>query len=359
MRRGDIGVTSPVQGKQSAGYKSVGKCQRPIVVIDPCSGELQEVRCGSRLVRQCVSCSKIAQKDYQKIIESGFVEVDPRHYRFFLLTLTAPSFGVTHYVPGDGDRPRKCRCGRRHDSKGDAGLRGVAVDPETYDYAGCVQWNYGLGRLWDATRSRLSKEFAESAYVKVGEFQARGALHVHVLVRLPRTGERSADVAKSLLSVCRSVETREGLLWGQSAGDCQRVVTGETQDKVAFYMTKVLAYVTKDSMVLGHEVDLRAIDHFERLEMAARHMRCDRCRDWAEPCNGLAHRRWGARSSVMSKSRGSRRREGWSALRRLDLRERRVKFAQLAEKRDVALEVLARSVAEKNAAMRRSVAMLI
>lgn len=256
------------------------------------------------------------------------------------------------------DKPRKCRYGCKHDPRADSGLRGVAVDPDSYDYAGCVEWNYGLGRLWDATRSRLSKEFKGATYAKVGEFQARGALHVHVLVRMRRTIEPSARIAEAMFEACRSVETRDGLAWGRSAGDCQHVPVGETQDKVAFYMTKVLAYVTKDAMVLGGDIDVRAADHFRRLDSAARHMRCDRCKSWSEPCNGLAHRRWGARSSVLSKSRGSEKREGWSALRRLDLRERRAKFAQLAAKKNIALEVLARIVAEESAVLRSSVVMM-
>lgn len=70
-------------------------------MVDPITGELHGARCGSRLVRQCASCSKLAQKDYQKIIQSGFTDADPRLYRFFLLTLTAPSFGPIHYVPGE------------------------------------------------------------------------------------------------------------------------------------------------------------------------------------------------------------------------------------------------------------------
>ena len=280
-------------------------------------------------------------------------------YRLFFLTLIAPSFEPTHHVPKLGLGTRKCRCGDMHDPAEDAGLRGVAIDHDRYDYGGCVRWNYGLWRLWDATRSRLSKSFPEASYAKVGEFQARGALHVHVIIRLPLSSSAfGSGLCDDLLDTCRSVVTREGLSWGQSAGDCQRMKTGDNQEQLVYYMTKVLAYVTKDAVTDGGAVSPGVREHFARLDPAARHMHCDRCQDWAEPCGGLPHRRWGARSSVLSKSRESKTHEAWSSLRRMDLRERRINFARFAEGCKVAMEALAQLVAEQGVSVEEGAVML-
>lgn len=106
-------------------------------------GEVNTVRCGNRRPAVCPSCAKLARKDYQKLIASGFDDVDQQRYRFYFLTLTAPSFGAVHRVP-KSDRTgeiRKCRCGKLHDPLKDAGLRGVPIDLDEYDYAGCVRFN--------------------------------------------------------------------------------------------------------------------------------------------------------------------------------------------------------------------------
>lgn len=356
--KGDSGVTSSHVLPKRQEYRPVGACERPFPVVNADTGERQTVRCGSRLVRKCPSCAALARKDYKKLIESGFVDVDPALHRFYFLTLTAPSFGPTHHVPKSGDGNRKrCRCGVVHHSAADAGLRGVALDPRTYDYDGCVRWNYGLGRLWDATRSRLVKVFPRAAYAKVSEFQARGALHVHVMVRVPLAYVGRRDMAAALLDLTMSVSTRDGLAWGQQGGDCQLMRSVGAQGDSIGYMAKALAYVTKDEAMLAGVVDVRAREHFEHLDAAARDMPCDRCESWGERCGSLPHRRWGTRSSMLTRSRGSSApggRPSWSQLRRMDLHQRRIEFARRAERENVALETLARLVAEEAIAQKEN-----
>ncbi|MFK8907915.1 replication initiator, partial [Streptomyces sp. YS-3] len=101
-------------------------------------------------------------------------------------------FGPVHNRPATG----RCRCGHQHGE--DDPRLGTALDPERYDYAGAVLWNNHAGALWQrftiylrrevAKRAGLTQaEFAEHARVsfgKVAEFQKRGAVHFHAIIRI-------------------------------------------------------------------------------------------------------------------------------------------------------------------------------
>ncbi|SES23066.1 hypothetical protein SAMN05421870_112209 [Streptomyces qinglanensis] len=120
------------------------------------------------------------------------------HPRVFA-TFTAPSFGPVHNRPG----PRPCRCGRRHAS--DDPALGAPLDPERYDYESAVLWNAHAGMLWRRFTIHLRREIARRAgltqrelperarvsFAKVAEYQKRGAVHFHAVIRLdgPAGGE--------------------------------------------------------------------------------------------------------------------------------------------------------------------------
>jgi hypothetical protein len=122
-------------------------------------------------------------------------------------TLTAPGFGPVHTRDRHGRcRPRRdhptCEHGRplycfgRHDP--DDRRLGEALCADCYDYPGHVLWQWHAPELWRrftellytrlAHRIGLTKpEFREAAklsYAKVAEFQARGIIHLHFVVRL-------------------------------------------------------------------------------------------------------------------------------------------------------------------------------
>ncbi|WP_338696601.1 replication initiator protein RepSA [Streptomyces sp. Q6] len=157
------------------------------------------VACGNRRASRCPSCAWTYAGDTYHLIRAGLVGDDARditatvrdHPRVFT-TLTAPSFGPVHNRPERGT----CRCGTRH-TPDDPAL-GTALDPGTYDYAGAVLFNNLSGELWMRFVNRLRREIAaragitqrelsESArisYGKVAEFQKRGAIHFHAVIRL-------------------------------------------------------------------------------------------------------------------------------------------------------------------------------
>lgn len=316
----------------------VGPCSRPVRVVGK-DGQVQYVRCGSRRKKQCESCSHLAQGDYRRLLKAGYEELGSSidEYAFYLLTLTAPSFGAVHRVPKHGRSEVRCRCGKFHRADIDGPLRGVAVDLDSYRFDAAVQWNHNVGRLWNATNTRLKKRLPTLDYVKVSEWQLRGALHLHVILRIPRRdwqllvarlgsdeGGLEALVRKEVSDVVVDHQWR----WGTKALDIRKIRTGEDRKKAARYLAKALAYVTKDVAEDGEWArDWRAREHFDRLDCAARDMECDQCDGGSAACGRLCHRRWGARSSTMSKSRGGNDRRGWCDLRKMDLVIARRRFA--------------------------------
>ncbi|WTI46216.1 replication initiation protein [Streptomyces longwoodensis] len=155
--------------------------------------------CGNRRASRCPACARTYAGDTYHLIRAGLAGDDRRdipatvrdHPRVFA-TLTAPSFGPVHNRPDSGS----CRCGTVHTP--DAPELGTALDPTTYDYAGAVLFNNHAGQLWRRFTNRLRREIAARAgltqrelkeaarlsYGKVAEFQKRGAIHFHAIIRI-------------------------------------------------------------------------------------------------------------------------------------------------------------------------------
>ncbi|MFH8292557.1 replication initiator [Streptomyces sp. NPDC018059] len=156
------------------------------------------VACGNRRASRCPSCAWTYAGDTYHLIRAGLVG-DPakgtphtvrEHPRVFA-TLTAPSFGPVHNRPGN----RPCRCGTRHPE--DAPELGSPLNPESYDYAGAVLWNNHASDLWRFFTIYLRREIAKRAgltqkaareqsrlsFGKVAEYQKRGAVHFHAVIR--------------------------------------------------------------------------------------------------------------------------------------------------------------------------------
>ncbi|MFJ8022066.1 replication initiator protein RepSA [Streptomyces sp. NPDC096311] len=161
-------------------------------------GGMLRVACGNRRASRCPACAWTYAGDTYHLIRAGLTG-DPDkgtphtvrdHPRVFA-TLTAPSFGPVHNRPGN----RPCRCGQRHPE--DAPELGTPLDPTTYDYAGAVLWNNHASDLWRYFTIYLRREIAKRAgltqkdareqsrvsFGKVAEYQKRGAVHFHTVIR--------------------------------------------------------------------------------------------------------------------------------------------------------------------------------
>jgi len=301
-------------------HRRVGACQHPItatgrvVLVERGTGRILDdpntlvpadgrvaLRCRNRRVSVCPPCAALYKLDAYHLIAAGLhggkdtpaaVAARPRLF----VTLTAPSFGPVHLGPDRHGQPRACHprarralagrgCGRWH-SAGDP-MIGTPLDATGYDYTGQVLFNAHAGRLWArfvqqtrralATASGLPRHVAAAqvriVFAKVAEFQARGVVHLHAVVRLDgadgpgsqppvwATGtllERALRfaVARVLVGVPggRRVVVR-GLRWGQQIDIRPIAVDGGLSEiVVARYVAK---YATKAAEVAG--IDLGPI----------------------------------------------------------------------------------------------------
>ncbi|MFE2350391.1 replication initiator protein RepSA [Kitasatospora cineracea] len=162
-------------------------------------GRRLKVACGNRRASRCLSCARTYSADTYHLIRAGLAGDDSKgvpatvrqHPRVFA-TLTAPSFGPVHNRPDKG----VCRCGTVHPAG--APVLGTPLDPDAYDYAHAVLWNNHAPDLWRRftvylfrTLAKMAgltqrdfKEQAKVSFGKVAEYQRRGAVHFHAVIRL-------------------------------------------------------------------------------------------------------------------------------------------------------------------------------
>jgi hypothetical protein len=297
------------------------------------------VRCGNRREAHCPSCSREYRGDMYQLVYAGLAggrkgvpEAVAEHPRVFA-SLTAPSFGPVHGRPDD-DRP--CRCGRRHEP--DDPQLGAPIEPDSYDYQGAVLWNWHAPALWNRFTIELVRDLAAQAglserawrervrlaFVKVAEFQARGLVHYHAVIRLDGAADRASAPGRQVSprELCAAVHTAAGRahLHGD-AGDGQSVEVrfGDQLDTRVLASTddadinpgQVAAYVAKYSSKASHEQittrhsdpeqwrDKAVPDHLVRLASAALQL--------AERCGLRGLGRWvhmlGFRGHFVTKSR--------------------------------------------------------
>ncbi|WP_079062244.1 replication initiator [Streptomyces griseoruber] len=160
------------------------------------------VRCNNRRTTRCPACAEVYRRDTFQLITAGLrggkgtPEHVATHPRVFA-TFTAPSFGPVHNRPSSG---RPCRCGTHHDQEDET--LGTPLNPDTYDYDAAVLWNAHVGLLWRRFSIHLRREIAKRAglsqrhlrdharvsFAKVAEYQKRGAVHFHAVIRLDGPG---------------------------------------------------------------------------------------------------------------------------------------------------------------------------
>ena len=175
------------------------------------------VRCGNRRASRCPSCSHEYQGDMWHLLSAGVsggdkgVPESVSTHPLVFLTLTAPSFGAVHSSTRAGAQPRQCtvnaapglcehgrprRCTEHHDA--DDARIGQPLCPDCYDYERQTVWQWHCPELWRRFTIRLrrlvathlgmsekaSRDLLRVQFAKVGEYQKRGAIHLHALVRL-------------------------------------------------------------------------------------------------------------------------------------------------------------------------------
>jgi hypothetical protein len=241
------GVLGEVVDRAGHGYErwaelvaQAGYCHHPIRLAgrvehaDRATGEVRTVydserepdgvllkACGTRRESRCPSCAATYRADaYQLLVAGlkggkGVPETISEHPRLFV-TFTAPSFGRVHSRKAQGRLVLPCHpyrqgarcphglragCWHRHDE--DDPCLGEPLCPGCYDADAQVLWNALAPELWRRTRIYLERALARQlglsleelaglvriSYAKVAEFQRRGAIHFHAVIRLDAATE--------------------------------------------------------------------------------------------------------------------------------------------------------------------------
>src|SRR3954451_6761941 len=230
--------------------------------------------CGNRREAVCPSCARTYRGDAFQLVSSGMrggkgVPESVVGHPMVFLTLTAPSFGPVHSLRVVDGKARRCRprrkgevcphgvslaCGEVHDE--DDPRLGEPLCPRCFDYEHAVLWNALAPELWRYTSIQLQRELARLtgvsqnrlrvrvSYVKVAEFQRRGALHFHCVLRLDgrsETGELEAPAGEfgtrllidAATAAARHVsvrspdpESRDGRLPGLGPGQTREIRWG-------------------------------------------------------------------------------------------------------------------------------------
>ncbi len=364
-----------------------GYCRRPVRLsgdvehVDTSSGELRGQystdtepdgvilkACGTRRASRCESCARTYRYDAYHLIGAGLrggkgVSETVAGHPFLFVTFTAPSFGRVHsrreqagtvYPCHAGRLGEHCQHGRRlgcwhRHEEGDPAL-GLPLCPECYDYEAAVIWNAMAPELWRRTtisiaralarlagvpRSELSKVVRVS-YVKVAEFQRRGQVHYHAIIRLdgldaagevtmPPEGFTVELVVEAIRAAAAGTRAPipavatsgrvgpDAVGWGQQL-DIR--VIGESDgagelsaERVARYVAK---YATKAAETVGPALDrpIRSAQDLARLDLpdhAARLVRACWTLGGRPELAGLGLRRWahmlGYRGHFLTRSR--------------------------------------------------------
>jgi replication initiator protein RepSA len=307
--------------------EGAGGCTAPIrlvgnsATIDADTGEVLDtystrdepteyllVACGNRRASRCEPCARVYADDTFHLIRSGLVggrdiPSSVATHPIVFATFTAPSFGAVHTrVTNPNGVVKPCRprrdgpsCTLRH-PEGDS-LLGQALDSSDYDYAGAVLWNNRAGELWHMFMVYLRRNLAEMLgvsrsklpkvlrveYAKVAEYQTRGVVHFHAVIRLdgpegpdahPPIGVDTDVLREAIIKAARTsrivAPTAQGephrlLRWGTQL-DLRPVAmdTDWTDQKVARYIAK---YATKGAEAAGTvNRPLRGIKHLNRVK---------------------------------------------------------------------------------------------
>ncbi|WP_447586949.1 replication initiator [Microbacterium lacticum] len=314
---------------------STGYCHNPVrlvgssTTLDEASGEIFSeyssasepdgvtfTRCGNRRATRCESCSHEYKGDTWHMIMAGAaggmkeVPEEVAEHPMVFLTLTAPSFGAVHTTAVDRragvcehGKPTGCRC--HHDE--DDPQRGDAVCVECYDYVSHVVWQYHAPELWRRFTIRLRRELARSLgmtqraaagvvrlqFAKVAEFQRRGVVHFHAIIRLdglhpevpfpaPPAAVTSDHLVAAIESAVRATRVTATPLPGDSQGrmltwgkqfDVRPIVRREGLDgalsdrAVAAYIAKYATKATEDLEPTG-----AGRDHIKRIKSTVREL---------------------------------------------------------------------------------------
>jgi hypothetical protein len=310
-----------------AHVQSAAACTRPVRLagtvstVDARTGELVDTRrtadlpdaviykaCGNRRAAVCPACAEVYRADAYQLVLAGMrggkgIPDSVAGHPAVFATLTAPSFGLVHSqrrrTPDAAARPcrprrtpERCEHGRdltcRRTHTDDDPALGRPLCADCYDHSGQVVWNAHASELWRRTTIAINRTLTRHgrahggrvrlSFGKVAEYQRRGVVHYHALVRLDGVDPDDPDrvvpppdwasvfvlahavteaIGHTAFTTAPHAEHPDGWLigWGEvgKAADVRPVRTAAdhpiTREAVAAYLAK---YATKSTEATGH-----------------------------------------------------------------------------------------------------------
>ena len=294
------GCLQPVLLRGRADYIDGGTGElihRYTTVHEP--GGVLPIACKTRRVSRCPPCAEVYRADTYQLIHAGLtggkgIPATVADHPCVFVTLTAPSFGPVHARREKDGRVLACRP-RRKDKTCPHGIRlscsekhareddrlGEPLCPDCYDYAGAVLFNACAPELWRRFTITLRRTLARQAgltgqalaaqlrvsYAKVAEYQRRGVVHFHAIIRLdgpagpadaPAAWVTIALLTAAIDQAARAVSVTTPaapglparvLTWGRQLDIRPITTNGDVTDtKVAAYVAK---YATKAAECTG------------------------------------------------------------------------------------------------------------
>lgn len=172
-----------------------GACEQPSRVVCLVCSEWFPARCQSGRADRCVYCSTLKRGDLAAVVRSGVLPSSSGDSRVgalvALVTLTAPGADVLGWDQGCGHQAGEC--------SGSLGCR-VARVP-------LAAWHAGLAKRWSYFRQELRRALpgCDVQFCKSYELQARGAVHVHAVVRV-----EGVCTVRRFKAAVRAYRTRNG-----------------------------------------------------------------------------------------------------------------------------------------------------
>ncbi|GII89568.1 replication initiation protein [Sphaerisporangium siamense] len=310
-------LDDPSYDRWAAQIRRTGGCRQPINMrgtvlhIDPATGRrlhtytthtepggVLRLPCKTRRASRCPACAKTYRADTYQLIRAGLtggkgVPASVSEHPCLFVTLTAPSFGPVHTRREQGGKVSLCHprrdaspcphgrvisCTARHTA--DDPQLGEPLCPDCYDYTGSVLFNASASLLWarfaDALRRRLATAGGLSlrelpghlvlSFAKVAEYQRRGVVHLHAVIRLdgpngptspppawattdllPTAVQGAAPAVSVRISTTQDEPVRI-LRWGRQLNIRPITAGGLSEQSVAAYIAK---YATQAAECVG------------------------------------------------------------------------------------------------------------
>jgi hypothetical protein len=171
--------------------------------------------CGHRRATRCPTCSATYQADAYQLVAAGLrggkgIPESVADHPMVFVTLTAPSFGPVHACRhNDSTLTLPCHSGTGACRHGRPSVCQAVHEPadllvgqpicgDCFDYIAAVLWNAHAGELWRRTTIAIGRSLARHAgiprshlrrhvrlaFTKVAEYQRRGLVHIHAVIRL-------------------------------------------------------------------------------------------------------------------------------------------------------------------------------